>query len=132
MKRRYLDHFGPMMNDGKHVFVFGSNLAGRHGAGAAWQALEYWGAQLGVGVGLRCQSYAIPTKDQYVETLPLEEIAIYVKDFLKTAEEMPGTTFLVTPIGTGLAGYAHKDIAPFFRDAPSNCVLPLAWRKYCE
>jgi hypothetical protein len=132
MKRRYLDHFGPMMNDGMHVFVFGSNLTGRHGAGAAWQAHKSWGAVNGVGEGEQGQAYAIPTKDQRLEVLDLEEIKRSVLLFIKHAEGSPNKTFLVTPIGTGLAGYAHEDIAPFFRDAPSNCVLPLAWRKCCE
>jgi hypothetical protein len=107
------------------IFVFGSNLAGRHGRGAALCARRYHGAIYGQGVGLQGDSWAIPTKDWQMRTLPLDEIAFYVVAFLVQAELFyPDRTFVVTPIGCGLAGYTPEQIAPMFRDAPKNVILP--------
>jgi aldehyde:ferredoxin oxidoreductase len=97
------------------IFVFGSNLAGRHGAGAALYARKYKGAVYGQGVGLQGQSYAIPTKDKWVQTLPLNEINEYVQEFIKFAADHPELKFELTAIGCGLAGYSPKDIAPMFK-----------------
>jgi hypothetical protein len=108
----------------KIIFVFGSNLAGRHGAGAALHARQYCGAIYGVGEGLQGNSYAIPTKDTNINTLPLHEINKYVNVFIKFAKENPSMEFIVTKIGCGLAGYSPKEIAPMFIDSPSNCILP--------
>lgn len=105
------------------VFVFGSNLAGRHGLGAAKDALK-WGAIMGVGVGRVGQTYAIPTKDGRLFRLPLPEIRLHVLDFLGHAKRHPADRFLVTPIGCGLAGYRPKDIAPFFDHRMANVILP--------
>jgi hypothetical protein len=110
------------------VFVFGSNLAGRHGAGAALFARQIHGARLGQGVGPQGNSYAIPTKDAKLISLPLGTIAGYVADFLSYAKSHPETYFSVTKIGCGLAGYKETDIAPMFRNAPPNCILPEGWR----
>ena len=110
------------------IFVFGSNLAGRHGKGAALEARQKHGAIYGKGVGLQGRSYAIPTKDANIRTLRLTTIREYVKDFIEFAKAHPEMTFNVTRIGCGLAGYKDKDIAPMFRDAPANCNLPDGWR----
>lgn len=107
------------------IFVFGSNLAGRHGKGAALFARKFHGAIYGQGEGLQGNSYGIPTKDANIQTLGLEWIGYYVLRFLAFAEAHPGMTFQVTPIGCGFAGYRPEDIAPFFRDAPINCILPI-------
>jgi hypothetical protein len=112
---------------GDKIFVFGSNLAGRHGKGAALTAREKYGAVYGVGVGRTGMAYAIPTKDENLRTLPLDRIREYVDDFLAYARQNPGLTFHVTAIGTGLAGYTHEDIAPMFENAPKNCELPEVW-----
>jgi hypothetical protein len=117
-----------MKDDPNAIFVFGSNQAGRHGAGAARVAFDRYGANYGTGVGLRGRSYAIPTKDLQIETLPLDVIEFYVKEFLHVARTLATTTFAVTRIGCGLAGYGDSDIAPMFRDAPENCKLPEGWR----
>lgn len=109
------------------IFVFGSNLAGIHGAGAAACALKEHGAIWGCGLGIQGNSYAVPTKDHNIQTLPLSEIQKYVEEFLHFATMNPDMTFLVTRIGCGLAGYQDKDIAPFFKFAPSNCLLPEGW-----
>lgn len=111
------------------IFALGSNLAGRHGAGAALCALQEHGAVYGQGVGHQGRSYAIPTKDANLRTLPLGTIGAYVYSFLLYAEAMPELEFNVTRIGCGLAGYTDKDIAPLFKDAPNNCHLPTGWRE---
>lgn len=113
--------------DGKvkrHIFVFGSNLAGRHGKGAALEALHRYGAIYGLGSGPQGYSYAIPTKDQNLNTLPLEIIKLYVDQFLTYARKNPDETFKVTAIGCGLAGYSPQDVAPLFATYPMNCALP--------
>lgn len=111
------------------IFVFGSNLAGRHGKGAALYARNNYRAKYGVGVGRTGNAYAIPTKDGDLKTLPLDIIRGYVREFLEYARLNQGLTFKVTAIGTGLAGYRHEQIAPMFDEAPNNCILPAEWRK---
>jgi len=107
------------------VFVFGSNLAGRHGKGAALWARQHRGAIYGNGHGYQGNSYAIPTKDANLKTLPLDEIASYVAIFIEFALSRPDLTFKVTPIGCGLAGYSPNDIAWMFDlPAPANIILP--------
>lgn len=107
------------------VFVFGSNLAGIHGAGAAKWALENRGAIWGVGEGIQGNSYGIPTKNQYIKTLSLDNIQLHVTTFLDYARREPFMTFQLTPIGCGLAGYKPTDIAPMFAGAPENVQLPI-------
>lgn len=109
------------------IFVFGSNLAGIHGAGAAKFAHIYRGAIYGQGIGMQGNSYAIPTKDKRIRTLPLNVIKEHVDDFIQFAKDNPELEFEVTRIGCGLAGYKDAQIAPMFEDAPSNCVLPEEW-----
>lgn len=114
------------------VFVFGSNLAGRHGAGAAKEAVLHWGARFGLGQGYYGRSFAIPTKDEKIRTLPLERIKVYVDGFLSFARMSPSTMYYVTPIGTGLAGYSHEQIAPMFKGAPDNCMFCPEWLPYVD
>lgn len=114
----------------RHIFVFGSNLAGRHGAGAARCAADSHGATWGVGVGPSGHSYAIPTKDAALATLPISEISKYVNEFNRYAAGHPGLQFRVTAIGCGLAGYTPADIAPLFADSPPNCLMPAAFRPH--
>jgi hypothetical protein len=106
------------------IFVFGSNRRGAHGRGAALAARQLHGAIYGQGEGLQGQSYAIPTKDERIQTLPLEEIEKHVAIFRGFAFEHPELTFRVTPIGCGLAGYAPSQIAPMFKCPPDNVILP--------
>lgn len=110
------------------IFVFGSNLAGVHGAGAALHAREHYGAVLGEGRGRHGQSYAIPTKDFKIKTLPIDSISGYVKEFIFYALRNPEEAFYVTRVGCGLAGYTDEDIAPLFSSAPTNCILPIGWK----
>lgn len=106
------------------VFVFGANLAGIHGAGAAWMAERYFEAAPGVGSGHTGKCYAIPTKDRNIRTLPLPAIQERVNVFIGYAQERTDLTFLVTEIGCGLAGYEPEQIAPMFAAAGSNVRLP--------
>lgn len=106
------------------IFIFGSNLAGIHGAGAAKYAVKHHGAIYGQGVGLQGSSYAIPTKDENIRTLPLETINKYVTDFIIFAIDHPEMTFMVSAIGCGLAGLRPEDIAPMFSSVPNNVKLP--------
>lgn len=118
------DVFTPDMNNGKNIFVFGSNLSGRHGAGAAKEAKEHWNADYGVGIGIQGQAYAIPTKDHHLSVLPITTIKYHVDDFIDYAKQHSDLTFLVTAVGTGLAAYPVERIAPLFAKCPGNCVLP--------
>jgi hypothetical protein len=106
------------------IFVFGSNLAGRHGKGAALYARQRHGAIYGNGHGLQGKSYAIPTKDKNLRTLPLDFIEAYVVRFLKFTRNHPEMTFRVTAIGCGLAGYKPEQIAWMFIPCPENVILP--------
>ena len=106
------------------IFVFGSNLRGMHGGGAAYAAYQKFGAVMGQGVGLQGRSYAIPTMQGGVET-----IKPYVDEFIAFAKEHPELTFLVTRIGCGIAGFKDSQIAPLFEAAHDieNIILPEGW-----
>ena len=106
------------------IFVFGSNLRGMHGGGAAYVAYRKFGAVMGQGVGLQGQSYAIPTMQGGVET-----IRPYVDEFIAFAKSRKDLTFLVTRIGCGIAGFRDEEIAPLFAAAHEveNIVLPPRW-----
>lgn len=112
----------------KMIFVFGSNESGIHGAGAALFAYKNKGARYGKGYGHQGDSWAIPTKDVDIMTMPLARIQKYVTGFLAYAEGHRKVQFQVTCIGCGLAGYKHEDIAPMFKDAPKNCHFDENWR----
>lgn len=111
------------------VFVFGSNLAGGHGAGAAYAAVKKFGAIYGKGVGMQGKSYAIPTMHGGVDA-----IKPYVDDFMEYAQTHPDMTFLVTKIGCGIAGFKESEIAPLFQRAYwiRNIHLPLDFWKILE
>jgi hypothetical protein len=96
------------------IFVFGSNLAGRHGKGAALHAKEHYGAKDGEGWGLFGSSYALPTKDRQLRVFKLATIRSYVDHFARTIDLITDLEFNVTRIGCGLAGYSDKEIAPMF------------------
>lgn len=114
------------------IFVFGSNLAGRHGRGAAYDAWVSHGAIRGRGVGRQGNSYAIPTKDgrngaslsDPSQTLSINEIRPYVEQFIRYANENSELTFNLTAIGCGLAGYKPEQIAPLFAASPHNVIKP--------
>ena len=106
------------------IFVFGSNLQGYHGAGAARMALDKFGAVWGQGVGLQGQSYAIPTMEGGVET-----IKPYVDEFIDFAELHPEYQFLLTRVGCGIAGFTDEEIAPLLGEALKleNVIFPKAF-----
>ena len=103
------------------IFVFGSNLAGAHGGGAARFAYRRFGAVWGEGVGLHGRTYAIPTMQGGVDT-----VKPYVDDFILFSKEHKELTFLVTRIGCGIAGFRNEEIAPLFKEAicVENIILP--------
>jgi hypothetical protein len=130
-KKRMVDGRITYLEDGQ-IFVFGSNLGGRHGAGAAREAMGF-GAQYGRPCGLQGNTYAIPTMDKSItRTLTIKEIKPFVDEFIDFAIFHPKLIFLVTEIGCGLAGLKVKDVAPLFGSAiyVKNIWLPKRfWRK---
>jgi hypothetical protein len=106
------------------IFVFGSNEHGRHAGGAARTAMDRFGAIWGQGEGHQGDSYAIPT----MEGLPA--LAEAVSRFLTYAGAHPDLEFLVTRIGTGIAGHALADIAPLFIVRPPNVIIPLEFEAH--
>lgn len=116
------------LNDGE-VFVFGSNKKGWHGGGAARTAFERFGAKWGEGIGMTGRCYAIPTMDGSIDI-----IRRHVDDFTEYARAHPGLTFLVTPIGCGIAGWRADEIAPLFKDASrlGNVTLPESFWKVLD
>lgn len=103
------------------IFVFGSNLEGIHGGGAALAAWRNFGAIWGQGVGLQGQSYGIPTMHGGIDV-----IKPYVEQFIDFAKVHPELTFLVTKIGCGIAGFSCDEIGPLFAEAVDlpNVILP--------
>ena len=116
------------------IFVFGSNKAGIHGAGAAKYAHQTLGAQWGIGEGIVGNTYALPTKGYHIETLPLIEIKDAVNRFIEVAEywALRGAEFQVTRVGCGLGGKKDSDIAPMFRAAPDNCLFDEYWKPWLD
>jgi hypothetical protein len=112
------------------IFVFGSNLRGVHGRGAAKDAAEKYGAEFGVGEGRTGDAYAIPTKETPYKGRRLQNIRASVDLFLDYAEAHPELEFFVTRVGCGLAGYTDEQIAPLFAGAGANCSFDPAWEKY--
>ena len=113
------------------VFVFGSNLAGRHGKGAALEAARHWGAEYGVGEGRTGNAYALPTKDESLRTLSEGRIRGAFGRFYGYAAQHPNTQFLLTPAGSGLAGLTLetvRDLADIKRGrVPRNIWLTGDW-----
>ena len=109
------------------IFVFGSNLQGMHGGGAARLAYEKFGAIWGQGVGLQGQSYGIPTMHGGVDV-----IKPYVDEFIGFSKSHPELTFLVTRIGCGIAGFRDEEIAPLFKECikMENVCLPKNFHEY--
>lgn len=127
MRKYHVDGIKPKTNQ---VFVFGSNLLGVHGAGAARAALSY-NAVFGCGVGYVGNSYAIPTKGFKIETLPFNEIEVFVNAFCEFTKHNRHLDFFVTRVGCGLAGLKDEDMAPLFRDA-LNCSFAQEWAIYLD
>lgn len=103
------------------IFVFGSNAAGMHGAGAALTAYERFGAEWGVGTGLTGRTYALPTMGGAAELR--DEAA----RFVEFARRHPELTFYLTKVGCGIAGFTEADVAPLFATTPANVIKPAGW-----
>lgn len=116
----------------QEIFVFGSNLAGVHGAGSANHAFHHHGAIWGCGIGLQGNSYAIPTKDEFIDVLDIRRIMVHVDNFLSFSDQRPDFIFNIVAIGCGLAGFTPEQIAPMFRNAPINCNLPEEFKNILE
>ncbi len=140
MRQFHVDGIVPCAGE---IWVFGSNLAGWHGAGAAKVAYEKFQARWGVGAGPTGNAYAIPTKmtaerfggkslvtGQELVTMPISGIKVYADAFIDYADALKYKTFFITRIGCGLAGYKDEDIGPLFYDAPDSCIFPAQWRDY--
>ncbi len=126
MKDKFTPDFITHLEENE-IFVFGSNLLGAHGGGAARIAFEKFGAIWGQGVGLQGQSYAIPTMHGGID-----EIKPYVDEFIAFVKEHTEFTFLVTRIGCGIAGFRDEQMAPLFVNALTlnNVFLPESFVKY--
>ncbi|MDR7257836.1 hypothetical protein J2X47_002016 [Sphingomonas sp. BE270] len=114
------------------VFVFGSNLGGKHAGGAARHALDERGAVWGQGEGLQGESYALPTMDADFRPLPLDAIAAHVSTFLDFARARNDLVFQVTAVGCGIAGFKPAEIGPMFAGAPENCALPVEFMEFAR
>ena len=112
------------------ILVFGSNTRGAHGKGAALIAKDLFGAEYGVGIGLTGRSYAIPTKDRFIRTLPLLNIKHYIEAFKDFTFNRPDVNFWITGVGCGLAGYSASQIAPYFIGCNTNCNFPHTWIQF--
>lgn len=107
----------------KGVFVFGSNLLGIHGRGAALYARRHYGAKLGVGEGPTGRAYALPTKSTPRTSLSMAQLASAAERFIEYARARPHEAFLLTKVGCGLAGFREADVARLFSDASENVML---------
>jgi hypothetical protein len=136
-QERFLSHLDGSSPPLGAIFVFGSNLDGRHGKGAALAAFRKYGAHYGQGEGPQGFSYAIPTKGRKIEgrplpILPLEIVRLHVEGFLDYARAHPGRLFFVTRIGCGLAKNEDAAVARLFAAAPSNCSFAQEWLPLLE
>jgi protease I len=127
-----MDQSVPSADPVQEVFVFGSDLAGRHTSGDALIALRRHGAVYGRGVGLQGRSYAIPVRDEQSKLMPVTAIARYVSAFLRFAAIHREMTFHICRIGCERGGYRDDEIAPLFAGAPRNCRLPRGWERFIE
>ena len=119
------------------VWVYGSNLAGIHGKGAAEVAVKRFGAKRFVGQGRVGQSYGIATKDgrggvRPMAVLPIAMIKPQIDEFIEHARAHQHESFFVTRVGCELAGYGNEEIAVLFKEAPANCSMAMEWRAYLE
>ena len=112
--------------EGHEIFVFGSNLAGRHEGGAAKVAHEKFGAEHGVGEGRRGQSYAFPTLDENMQKRSMDDLRESVKKLIRCAQKNTTKIFLLTKVGCGIAGYDEEEIKSLFAEfvLPANIISP--------
>lgn len=111
------------------IFVFSSNLAGRHSSGAAARARKSHGARYGQGSGRQGNAYAIPVQDHNLHNLSIHLIRDFVDEFIMYAERNSELSFRITEIGGGLLGFKPEQIAPLFKNAPMNCQFTTTFKK---
>ena len=106
------------------IFVFGSNLAGKHMQGSAMTAKKFHGAIEGQGEGLQGRSYAIPVRDHDLKPLPLWRIARSINNLCEFAESRSELQFRVAAIGCEDETFTAQEVAPLFRNMPAQFDLP--------
>lgn len=106
-----------------NIFVFGSNLQGRHGKGAALHAKLHYGAKNGVAEGLTGSAYALPTKNTPYKNMSFEELSVHAEKFVIFSKQRQDLTFLLTKIGCGLAGFNEKEVSKLFNSCLDNVLL---------
>lgn len=119
-----------MINELKdnQIFVFGSNMAGQHLGGAARQAHEQFGAEMGIGEGITGQCYAFPTLERDFNKREIRSLEASRDRLYSTCRSLPEKEFLLTKVGCGIAGYPEEEMKNLFVDAPKNLILPEEWR----
>ncbi len=137
--REMIYHPDHTLPEDDSIWVFGSNLSGRHGAGAALVAAKQFEAKRGVGVGPTGKSYAIPTKDFNIQTMSLKKIEPYVDNFVEYSAGHPDQKFFITRVGCGLAGHSDQDMSFLFAKwffsskyqyVFDNCSFPEQWATF--
>lgn len=111
------------------IFVFGSNLKGMHTGGAALQAAQDFGAENGIGEGLTGQCYAFPTLGRDLHSRGIKALEFARDRLFATAKALPEKTFLLTKVGTGIAGYPEENMKALFINAPDNIIMPEGWKE---
>ena len=124
-KERFTPELIKQLNENE-VFVFGSNKAGNHAGGAARTAVEKFGAVMGQGEGIQGQSYAIPTIDENMEKVSLDDLQQSLFHFCLYAEQESDKTFYLTKIGMGIAGFTLDEMLEVVNrvDLPRNVIIP--------
>ncbi len=111
----------------KQIFVFGSNLSGNHVGGAAKQALERFGAKMGIGEGITGQCYAFPTLDENLEKRSRKKLKLAKARLYRCCLNNSDEEFLLTKVGCGIAGYEEGYIINLFKNSPRNLIKPKGW-----
>lgn len=106
------------------IFVFGSNLAGKHYGGASKQAYEQFGAEMGVGEGITGKCYALPTLDENFNQFTFQDLEIFRNRLYRVCNNLTHKKFLLTAVGTGIAGYQVEEMKKLFIKHPLNLILP--------
>lgn len=109
------------------IFVFGSNLGGQHLSSGAKMAKDSFGAEEGIGEGLSGKTYAYPTLERDFNKRGMRGLEKSRDRFFATARALPEKEFLMTAVGTGIAGYSHKEMKSLFKNPPINVILPPEW-----
>ena len=102
------------------IIIVGTNKLGQHLGGAARQAYSDFGLKWGCGEGLSGQTYAFPTLDENFRQVSLNDLRRSRDRLYEVVESMPDKVFLLTSVGTGIAGFELEVIKELFKDTPKN------------